>query len=84
MASIDEKHGATHHEVYDLETTHEVAARGHTATDSHGQSLVQFDPIAEKKLRRKIDLHVVPTVILLYLFCFIDRANIGKPKACGL
>ena len=44
----------------------------------YGQSLVTFDPKAEAKLRLKIDLYVVPTVALLYLFCFIDRANIGK------
>jgi hypothetical protein len=43
----------------------------------YGKSLVHFDPIAERKLRLKIDLYVVPTVALLYLFCFIDRANIG-------
>lgn len=50
-------------------------------TDSmsrHGQSLVTFDPVAERRLRTKIDLMIVPTVALLYLFCFIDRANIGK------
>lgn len=46
----------------------------------YGQSLVQFDPEAEAKLRWKIDLYVVPIVSLLYLFCFIDRANIGKPS----
>jgi hypothetical protein len=44
---------------------------------SYGMSLVEFDPIAERKLRLKIDLMIVPTVALLYLFCFIDRANIG-------
>lgn len=44
----------------------------------YGQSLVQLDPAAEAKLRRKIDMMIVPTVALLYLFCFIDRANIGK------
>ena len=32
----------------------------------------------EKRLRRKIDLYIVPLVALLYLFCFIDRANIGE------
>jgi hypothetical protein len=37
----------------------------------------EFDPIAESKLRLKIDLYIVPTVALIYLFCFIDRANIG-------
>lgn len=28
----------------------------------------------------KIDLCIVPTVALLYLFCFIDRANIGMEQ----
>jgi hypothetical protein len=39
---------------------------------------VQFDLAAEARLRWKIDLYIVPTVALLYLFCFIDRANIGQ------
>ena len=46
-----------------------------------GHSLVEFDPKAEAKLRRKLDLYLVPTVSLLYLFCFIDRANIGTTTA---
>ena len=44
----------------------------------YGQPLVHFDPVAEARLRWKIDLYIVPTVSLLYLFCFIDRANIGQ------
>lgn len=42
-----------------------------------------YDAKAEAKLRRKIDFVVVPTVSILYLFCFIDRANIGNdfPRA---
>jgi hypothetical protein len=32
----------------------------------------------------KIDLMIVPTVSLLYLFCFIDRANIGNARLAGL
>ena len=40
--------------------------------------MVEYDPVAERRLRLKIDLYVVPTVALLYLFCFIDRANIGS------
>lgn len=47
----------------------------------YGNPIVQFDPEAEKRLRRKIDIFIVPTVALLYLFCFIDRANIGT---CGV
>jgi hypothetical protein len=44
----------------------------------YGHSLVLIDPKAEAKLRLKIDFMIVPTVSLLYLFCFIDRANIGE------
>ena len=45
--------------------------------DSHGEPIVQFDPEAERRLRNKLDRMIVPTVSILYLFCFIDRANIG-------
>ncbi|KAL0933880.1 major facilitator superfamily transporter [Colletotrichum truncatum] len=43
-----------------------------------------YDPVAERRLRLKIDLMIVPTVALLYLFCFIDRANIGNARIAGL
>ncbi|ETI25364.1 hypothetical protein G647_02136 [Cladophialophora carrionii CBS 160.54] len=74
-----EKQAAIH-----TENFHEAAERGHVATDKYGHSLVTFDPEAERKLRWKIDLYVVPTVALLYLFCFIDRANIGNARLAGL
>jgi hypothetical protein len=45
---------------------------------------VHFDKKAESRLRLKIDLMIVPTVSLLYLFCFIDRANIGNARLAGL
>jgi hypothetical protein len=32
----------------------------------------------EKKIRRKLDFRLVPIVTVLYLLCFLDRANIGK------
>lgn len=32
---------------------------------------------------RKIDFYVVPTVAMLYLWCFIDRANIGNARLAG-
>ncbi|TID15156.1 retrograde regulation protein 2 [Venturia nashicola] len=65
------------------ETAHEAAVRGVGATDKYGNALVHFDPAAESRLRLKIDLYIVPTVSLLYLFCFIDRANIGNAKLAG-
>ncbi|KAB8227283.1 major facilitator superfamily domain-containing protein [Aspergillus alliaceus] len=38
----------------------------------------------ERKLRLKIDLYVIPTVSMLWLFCFIDRANIGNARIAGM
>ncbi|KAJ5824796.1 Major facilitator superfamily domain general substrate transporter [Penicillium robsamsonii] len=38
----------------------------------------------EKTLIRKIDLHILPFVVLLYLFSFLDRVNIGNARLYGL
>ncbi|TKA81515.1 hypothetical protein B0A55_02975 [Friedmanniomyces simplex] len=77
--AVREKQSLPHRE----ETAHEAAERGHAATDRYGRALVHIDPVAERKLRLKIDLMIVPTVSLLYLFCYIDRANIGNAKIAG-
>ncbi|CAG9948153.1 unnamed protein product [Clonostachys rosea f. rosea IK726] len=47
------------------------------------QELV-YDKVAEGRLRRKIDLMILPTVCILYLCCFIDRANIGNARIAGM
>ncbi|ESK97477.1 mfs transporter [Moniliophthora roreri MCA 2997] len=47
------------------------------------EDAAQFDPAAEARLRTKIDFYVIPSISLLYLFCFIDRANIGNARLAG-
>jgi hypothetical protein len=42
--------------------------------DTYGTNI---DPIAEKKLLRKCDLHVLPPLFVLFLLAFLDRTNIG-------
>jgi hypothetical protein len=42
--------------------------------DTHGTNI---DPVAEKKLLRKCDLHVLPPLFVLFLLAFLDRTNIG-------
>ncbi|EOD43446.1 putative mfs transporter protein [Neofusicoccum parvum UCRNP2] len=84
MATINDKADVEHHETLKDEGFHDAAERGHAATDRYGNALVHFDPKAESRLRWKIDLYIVPTVALLYLFCFIDRANIGNARLAGL
>lgn len=75
--SGDEKSIAHHKEHIVGEVARDAAERGHLATDEYGQPLVEFDKAAESRLRLKLDLYLVPTVAVMYLFCFIDRANIG-------
>ncbi|KAJ5277006.1 hypothetical protein N7524_003159 [Penicillium chrysogenum] len=79
----DEKVMADHKEDMMGEVAHGAAERGQLATDEHGQSLVEFDKAAESRLRLKIDLCIIPPVALMYLFCFIDRANVGNAKLAG-
>ncbi|KAJ5735769.1 uncharacterized protein N7483_000894 [Penicillium malachiteum] len=79
----DEKPIAYHNTNITSEFAHDAAERGHLATDQYGHALVEFDQAAESRLRMKIDLYVVPTVALMYLFCFIDRVNIGNAKLAG-
>ncbi|CAF5078103.1 unnamed protein product, partial [Rotaria magnacalcarata] len=42
------------------------------------------DDPKDKKLLRKLDLHIIPAMTLLYLICFLDRVNIGQAKLNGL
>ncbi|GAA5836738.1 hypothetical protein JCM11251_002713 [Rhodosporidiobolus azoricus] len=62
----------------------EVASPGQPATDQYGRALVEINEKAEAALRRKLDWHIIPVIALLYLFCFIDRANIGNARLAGL
>ncbi|KAK4057779.1 hypothetical protein OIO90_000998 [Microbotryomycetes sp. JL221] len=59
----------------------DIAQPGHVATR---QIVTPLDTEAEKRLSRKIDLHIVPIVAMLYLWCFIDRANIGNARIAGM
>lgn len=34
---------------------------------------VEWDELDEKRIRRRMDVRIVPTVFCLYLLCFIDR-----------
>ena len=40
--------------------------------------------LEEKKLVRKIDLYLLPTIWLMYLLSYMDRTNIGNAKVAGM
>jgi MFS family permease len=53
-----------------------------SATD--GTHEMTIDHQAERNLVRKLDRCIVPTVMIAYLLCFLDRTNIGNARLFGL
>lgn len=68
-------------EVPDEEKT---LGKQHPEASDLAKSLSQLNPIEERRLLCKIDLHVIPIMILFYLLSFLDRTNIGNAKLNGL
>ncbi|KAE8374873.1 phosphoglycerate mutase-like protein [Aspergillus bertholletiae] len=50
--------------------------------NDNGSSFLEGE--SEKHLLWKIDLHILPMIVLLYLFSFLDRVNIGNARLYGL
>ncbi|KAF2470366.1 MFS general substrate transporter [Lindgomyces ingoldianus] len=48
--------------------------------DEVERQLEALDVVAEAKLVRKLDIYLVPVVMLLYLLSFLDRVNIGNAR----
>lgn len=47
-------------------------------------SVPEPDRALEKRLLWKLDIHVVPILMLLFLLAFLDRINIGNARLQGL
>lgn len=49
------------------------AKSGQVALEKAALTLDQYDPELVKKTWRKVDLHIMPVAVLLYLASYIDR-----------
>jgi len=83
------KRSSSFHEAHTLEkqlapnaTQEDVFYKG--VLDEAGIEEAPIDPVAEKKLLLKIDVHLIPILFLLFLCAFIDRINIGNARIQGL
>ncbi|OCH91971.1 MFS general substrate transporter [Obba rivulosa] len=61
-----------------------TSTRSTGAHDIAELTLDQYDPELVRKTWRKVDLHLMPIAVILYLSAYIDRANIGNAKVLGL
>ncbi|KAM0689481.1 hypothetical protein Q7P36_010352 [Cladosporium allicinum] len=72
----------------DLKTDHPTSPSAPDVSDEKQHHAVRdevyIDPQEEKALLRKLDRWIVPPVMLLYLFSFLDRVNIGNARLYGM
>ncbi|KAI1625095.1 major facilitator superfamily transporter [Exophiala viscosa] len=45
---------------------------------------IAIDPAAERRLVRKFDFRILPTLAAMYLFNSLDKSNLGNAKTAGL
>ncbi len=43
-----------------------------------------IDPVAQKKLLRKLDLWIAPVMTIVFLSAYLDRSNIGNAASAGM
>ncbi|KAL8292238.1 hypothetical protein RQP46_001704 [Phenoliferia psychrophenolica] len=68
--SLQEKASDGGHDKPQVSMLEEVALAGHTGTDDQGRPILARDEAAEARLRMKMDLHIIPVIAIIYLFCF--------------
>ncbi|RSL97726.1 hypothetical protein CDV31_012906 [Fusarium ambrosium] len=68
------------HEFDQEKPHHEVFDRVEVERDDNGP----VDTEAEKKLVHKIDLNLMTSLWVMYLFSYMDRSNIGNAKIAGM
>jgi hypothetical protein len=62
----------------------EKVADHETIEHIKSDDVVEIDRAAEKRLLWKLDIHVVPILMFLFLLAFLDRINIGNARLQGL
>ncbi|KAL2106942.1 hypothetical protein VUR80DRAFT_5922 [Thermomyces stellatus] len=70
-------------EIAHVEDTN-IERGGNDLSPEDASWLASFPESRKKAVVRKIDIRLVPLLTFLYLFSFIDRANIGNAKIEGL
>lgn len=55
----------------------QTSTKSPTETDAVPMEELYIDPKDERRVLTKLDLFITPVLFIVYLSCFIDRANIG-------
>ncbi|OIW22876.1 MFS general substrate transporter [Coniochaeta ligniaria NRRL 30616] len=60
------------------------AAQVEPESSPRGSFVDIIDPEVEKRLVRKLDLNIIPLIMVMQMISFLDRSNIGNAKVHGL
>lgn len=55
-----------------------------SACSSFHHEEAAINPEAERKLLRKLDLCIFPTIFIIYMLSFLDRINISNARIQGM
>lgn len=69
-----------------LEAEHRshVADAAHLSAKERAAQFVPPTPQEERAVIRKLDLHIMPIVFVLYMLAVLDRSNLGNAKLAGM
>ena len=81
--TLGDKIEAAHIEDVKLSKKEQIEVIDSIANDPE-VTLASFAHLDIKKIQRKMDIRIVPTLSVLYLLSFLDRGNIGNAKIEGL
>lgn len=56
----------------------------HDLSDGTIEQQFHIDPLAEKKLLRKLDIWLSPVMTIIFLAAYLDRSNIGNAASAGM
>lgn len=67
-----------------MDRTEDIKVADERSLSQHDGTTRSWSPEAERKLVRKVDLRILPMLIIMYILNYVDRTNIGNAKIAGL
>ncbi|KAI9055970.1 hypothetical protein LZ554_000904 [Drepanopeziza brunnea f. sp. 'monogermtubi'] len=61
-----------------------MSVKDSSSPDNFDIESIEWDDQDERRIRRRIDIRILPTVFCMYLLCFLDRTNIGNARIQGM
>ncbi|RDW89649.1 hypothetical protein BP6252_01681 [Coleophoma cylindrospora] len=71
-------------ETLDTKAEPDFEAQAAASDEVIQDAALYVDPIAERKLLRKLDTYLAPVMTIIFLTAYLDRSNIGNAASAGM